>query len=220
MYVVSDNAAVADHCDDLVSVCAALGALKDRGGLTPELEAKLAEAEALIAEGDALEEARKQARRGKVKTEAKVRFEDDEQEAAVGELWADCMHEARQDREAPVVQASFAGGMSAMLKPALEAQTATVRTIIGKLEQQDVYDGAIRAKHVPALTATADRADLLLTQRAGDTRALEACAARELAWKQRGNTLRAAIGGLLMSHAAAQGHRSPRQYARAFFRRG
>jgi hypothetical protein len=220
MYVVSDNAAVAEHCDDLVSVCAALGALKDRGGLTPELEAKLAEAEAWIAEGDALEEARKLARRGKIKTQAKVRLEDDEQEEVVGELWADCMHEGKQDREAPVVKTIFEGGMSAMLKPALEAQTATVRVIIGKLEQQDVYEGPLRDKHVPALTDTADRAELLLTQRDVDTRALEACAARELAWKQRGNTLRAAIGGMLITYAAARNHRSPRQYARAFFARG
>jgi hypothetical protein len=217
MNMVDEDSAVAEHCDELSLTCAMLGALDARGELSPALKVRLAEAVGLVAEGDQLDEARRKLRRARVGVEAGVRFEDMDQEDRVMSLHADCMAEAKQLKGAPVVATIFEGGPAKLLKPALEAQTKTVRAIVGKLETQDVYEGALRAKHVPSLSESADRADALLAAREANKREQEAAAARELDWKRRCNALRLAIGGQLMAEAADRGVAAPRAYARAFF---
>lgn len=217
MNIIDEDSPVAEHCDGLVFVCAMLGALDARGELSPALKLRLAEAEALVAEGDQLEEARRKLRRARVGAEASIRFEDIDQETRVMALYADCMSEAKMNKGARVVALIFEGGSAKLLEPRLEAQTKTVREIVGKLEVHDVYEGALRAKHVPPLSESADRADGLLAAREANKIAQAGAAERELGWKRRCNTLRLAIGGQLVAEAADRGVSSPRAYARAFF---
>jgi hypothetical protein len=194
-----------------------LGALDARGELSPELKLRLAEAQALVEEGDELDAARRALRRARVGVEASIRFEDVDQEKRVMSLYADCMSEAKMNKSARVVALIFEGGPAKLLEPRLEAQTKIVREIVGKLEVHDVYEGALRAKHVPLLSESADRAARLLAAREANRLAQAGAAERELSWKRRCNTLRLAVGGQLLAEAADRGVSSPRAYARAFF---
>ena len=96
MNVVAEDSPVAEHCDNLSFTCSMLGALDARGELSPTLKTRLAEASALVAEGDQLDDARRKLRRARVGVEAGVRFEDVDQEERVMSLYSDCMAEAKQ----------------------------------------------------------------------------------------------------------------------------
>ena len=70
MNIVDEASAVAEHCDELSFTCSMLGALDARGDLSPTLKVRLAEAEALVAEGDQLDDARRKLRRARVGAKA------------------------------------------------------------------------------------------------------------------------------------------------------
>jgi hypothetical protein len=217
MYVYNENYSIQENIDDLIFLQGALEAAGEHGELTPGLEAQITTLEDHIAAGDALDDKITRARRDTRKTGARVKRTDRVQEGTVRALWSDSLSASKQNKNDLRVKTLFEGGISKLLRPALDAQTDLVEGMVRTLETQSVYEGALRDEHAPKLRDSVDHARSLLEQRAQGASQLAALYADALAWKKEANRLRMAIGAQLIEQGAALELPSPKEFARSFF---
>lgn len=217
MSIVRENTSIEVHVEALDHVDAALEAAQEDGELTAELEATRAEVGAELASGESLIKERDRLARLMRRARVKLRREERKQEKALRALHTDCMSAAGLNREARVVKLMFDGGYTPILRLESDKQNAATKERIDLLGEHEVYEGALRDKHVPALQATVDAMTNALAERGKLEVALAGQAERELAWKRRVNALRLDLSGKLLSLGVDRDDPSPRDYARSFF---
>jgi hypothetical protein len=217
MSVVRESMSIEVHVEALDHVDAALEAAQEDGELTAELEAARGEVGQELASGEALIKERDRLARLARRARIKLRREERKQEKALRALHTDCMSAAGLNREARVVKLMFDGGYTIVIKLRPEAQNEATKERIALLGEHDVYDGALRAKHVPALQATVDAMTNALAERDKLEVAQAGQTERELTWKRRVNALRLDLSGKLLSLGVDRDDPSPRDYARSFF---
>jgi hypothetical protein len=216
MSVVRESMSMEVHIEALDLVDAALEAAHEDGELDAGLEEARAEVAQALADGEALRAERDRLERLMRRARIRLRRAERAQEQALRACHVDCMSAAGLNKEARVVKLMFDGGLSTVLKLVSESQNDATKERIALLGEHDVYEGALRDRHVPALQASVEVMTAALAARDKLTVALAGQAERELLWKGRVNVLRLNLSGKLLALGAERGDPAPRDYAPCF----
>ncbi len=166
--------------------------------------------EALIA----VEAASRKARRAVIRGNARVKVGDGVADDEVRELVKDTLGRVRQDREAPLYRAFFAGAPSDVVAMSLAPEVTELERWEGILGT-NAEAAALKTEWQPRIAAVVTRGKEALADR---TAAVTASAEASLAarqWVERADRLRRAIDGALTAYAAE--HELPRDFNERFF---
>jgi hypothetical protein len=193
--------------DDLVYLEAALLVAGETEALAAAIAAHLALYEGLVAH-------ERGARRTALQASARARIADAGIDDRLRALHSSLLYRSRQDHRAPAVTAVFPNGVAEAVRHALPRQVEVTEDIVRTLGLSH-YDDALRAEHVPALTAAVQAGRAALEKRRGAELGRAEARLEVQGWKEEANALRLATYSQLLA-LAARTHR-PRGWADAFF---
>jgi hypothetical protein len=207
MRVLNKKASAETYWDDLVFLEAALLA-------TPETSALAEPITALIDEGEALFQRRRQVRRGQLQSGARASIAHSLLDLGVRRLHNAALFLAQQDRSRPEFRALFRGTLQDEIRHGLRKQLEQADEMIGRLSNR-LLPETFQAEHRDNLQGLKERARGAF-EAARAASSLEAdLRFDEDQWKDEANAARQTTYGALLQLGATQGQ--AKEWARAFF---